>query len=316
METPRPFPRRALAWRADPPGWEWPRLDLVNVLWFFGAITAAISSIGVLDKVPESNADVWLLLAALGFLVVYALASALLYRRALWVPAGLAATVSAAMTPAVAYAFTQVVDVYPDDPFFEPFGSFSGAVFGIGVATAIVTLIAFAVTRFSFALALFVGAALFTVQLLVPAWGTSGDDRALAGVVSGAIAVVVGLLLDAAGRRRDAFWFYVGGYFAIGASLVYYVFSGIGSGGGGGAWIALLIVGAVVLLGGAFLRRAAWAAYGALGLYGALFHYLDAHDWMRYVLLGVSLAVFAFGLSFAVRRRPGDAAPAAPPSGL
>ena len=41
---------------------EWPRLDLPNVLWFFGAITAAITSIAVLDKVPESNADVWLLL--------------------------------------------------------------------------------------------------------------------------------------------------------------------------------------------------------------------------------------------------------------
>src|SRR5436190_3594889 len=133
------------------------------------------------------------------------------------------ATVTAAMTPAIGYAFTQLVDVYPDDPFFSPFSDFSGAVFGIGVATALVALVTFGVTRFSFVLALFVGAALLTVQLLVPAWSTSGDDRALAGVVSGAIGVVVGLLLDAAGRRRDAFWFYVGGYFAVGASLVYYV---------------------------------------------------------------------------------------------
>jgi len=284
--------------------WDWPRLDLANVLWFFGAITAAISSIAVLDKVPESNADVWLLLASLGFLVAYALASVLLYRRALWVPAGLAAAVSASMTPAIGYAFTQLVDVYPDDPFFSPFSDFSGAVFGIGLATTAVALIAFAVTRFSFVLALVVGSALVTLQLLVPVWGTSGDDRALAGVVSGAISVVAGLLLDAAGRRRDAFWFYVGGYFAVGASLVYYVLNGVGSGGGGGAWIALLLVGAIVLLGGAFLRRAAWAAYGALGLYGALFHYLSAHDWMRYLLLGVSLAVFGAGLSFAARRRP------------
>jgi hypothetical protein len=311
METPRPFPRRPLGRRAELPEWDWPRLDTANVLWFFGAITAAISTIAVLDKVPESNADVWLLLASLGFMLAYALASALLYRRTLWVPAGLMAAVSAATTPAAAYAFTQLVDIYPDDPFFQPFTEFSGAVFGIGVATAIVALVAFAVTRFSFVLALFVGTALFTVQLLTPAWGTSGDDRALSGVVSGAIAVAVGLLLDAAGRRRDAFWFYVGGYFAIGASLVYYVLNGVGSGGGGGAWIALLLVGAVVLLGGALLRRAAWAAYGALGLYGALFHYLSAHDWMRYLLLALSLAVFAAGLSWAARR---PRRPAAPPS--
>jgi hypothetical protein len=312
MDTPparRAWPFRRFDRVAE---WEWPRLDLPNVLWFFGAVTAAIASIAVLDKVPESNADVWLLLASVGFLVAYGLASALLYRRAAWVPAGLAATVSAAMTPAAAYAFTRLVDLYPDDPFFDPTEEFSGTVFGIGVATALVALLAFTLTRFSFLLALFVGAALVTVQLLTAAWGTSGDDRAVSGIVSGAVAVAVGLLIDAGARRRDAFWFYVGGYFAIGAALAYYVVTGIGDGGGGGAWIALLAVGAAVLLGAAFLRRATWAAYGALGLYGALFHYLDVHDWMRYVLLGVSLGVFVLGIVVAPRRRAAPS-PAAPP---
>ncbi len=103
METGRPLPRER----------EWPRLDLANVLWFFGAITAAITSITILDKVPESNADVWLLLASLGFLVAYALASAVLYRRGLSISGGLMATVSAAMVPAVGYAFTQLVASSP-----------------------------------------------------------------------------------------------------------------------------------------------------------------------------------------------------------
>jgi hypothetical protein len=290
----------------------WPRLDLPNVLWFFGAITAAISSIAVLDKIPESHADLWVFLAALGFLVAYALAALLLDRRGLVIAAGLMATVSAAMVPAVAYAFTQLVDLYPDDPFFEPFSEFSGTVFGIGLATAAGALIAFALTRFSFLLALFVGAALVCVQLLTPAWGTSGDDRALSGVVSGAIAVAVGLLLDAAARRRDAFWFYVGGYFAIGAALIYYVVNGYGEGGGSsGAWIALLAVGATVLLGAAFIGRSTWAAYGSLGVYAAFFHYLDADDWMRYVLLAVSLGVFVLGVVLVMRRPP--PAPAEPP---
>ena len=287
----------------------WPRLDLPNVLWFFGAVTAAIATVAVLDKVPESNSDLWLLLVSLGCLIAYALASALLYRRGLWVAAGLMAATSVAIVPAVGYAFTQLVDLYPDDPFFEPFSDFSGTVFGIGVATAIVALLAFAVTRFSFLLALFVGTALVDVQLLTRACETSGVDRALRGVVSGAVAVVIGLLLDAAARRRDAFWFHVGGYLAIGSALIYYVVNG-GDGGGGGAWIALLVVGAAVLLGGAFLGRASWATYGALGLYGALFHYLDAHDWVRYLLLGVSLGVFVLGLAVAARRRPAE--PAAP----
>ncbi len=303
METGRPLPRER----------EWPRLDLPNVLWFFGAITAVIASIAILDRVPESNADVWVLLASLGFLIAYALASLALYRRGLSIAGGLMATVSAAMVAAVGYAFTQLVDLYPDDPFFQPFSDFSGTVFGIGIATALGALLAFALTRFSFVLALFVGAVLVSVQLLTPAWSTSGDDRALSGVVSGAVVVVIGLLFDASAQRRHAFWFYVGGYFAIGASLVYYVLNGYGNGGGSsGAWIALLVVGAAVLLGGAFLGRQAWAAYGALGVYSALFHYLNAHEWMRYVLLGVSLGVFVLGLAVAAQRR--RAAPAAPPA--
>jgi hypothetical protein len=292
----------------------WPRLDLANVLWFFGAVTAAIASVAVLDKIPESQSDLWVLLASLGFLVAYALAALLLYRNGLPVAGGLMATVSASMTPAVGYAFTQLVGLYPDDPFFEPFSEFSGTVFGIGLATALVALVAFALTRFSFLLALFVGAALVSVQLLTPAWGTSGDDRALSGVASGAVAVAVGLVLDAAGRRRDAFWFYVGGYFAVGAALVYYVVNGLGEGGGGGAWVALLVVGAVVLLGAAVLRRSTWATYGAIGVYAAIFHYLDSDDWTRYVLLAVSLVVFALGLVVVARRAPAADVPAGPAS--
>ena len=313
MDKPRPLSRWPFRRPVGLPEWDWPRLDLPNVLWWFGAITAAIATLSVLDKVPESNSDLWLFLASLGFLVAYALAAALLYRRGLWVPAGLMATVSVSVVPAVGYAFTQLVDIYPDDPFFDPFDDFSGAVFGIAVVTTIVALLAFAVTGFSFLLAVFVTAALFSVQLLTPAWGTSGDDRALSGIVSGAIAVVIGLLLDAVARRRDAFWFYVGGYFAIGSALVYYVAIGYGDGGRStGAWVALLVVGAVVLLGAAFLRRATWAAYGALGVYAALFHYLDAHDWVRYLLLAISLGVFVLGLLVVgTRRRPAEPPPPA-----
>jgi hypothetical protein len=279
----------------------WPRLDLPHVLWFFGAITAAVATIAVLDKVPESSSDVWLLLASLGFLVVYALAALLLHRRSLVVPAGLMATVSAAMVPAVGYAFTQLIGTYPTGA--EVQNDFSGTIFGIGLATSLVALLVFLVTRFTFVLALFVGAALVTVQLLVPAASSSGDDRALAGVLSGAVAVGLGVLLDATRRRREAFWFYVGGYLSIAISIVYYILKGLGGGGASGAWVALLLVGAAVLLGAAFLRRSTWATYGALGLYAALYHYLAAHDWVRYLLLAVSLVVFVLGLAVAARPR-------------
>jgi hypothetical protein len=282
----------------------WSRLDLRHVLLFFGAITASIASISILDEVQESSSDVWVLLASLGFLVAYALAAAFLARRALTTPAGLMATVSASMVPAVGYAFTRLIDVYPADP--DPLSDFSGAIFAIGVATTLAAILVFAFMGFTFALALVVGAALLTVQLIVPAVSSSGDAHALAGVLSGAVAVAVGLLLDLRARRREAFWFYVGGYLAIGAALLYYVLTGSGSGGGSGAWIALLLVGGAVLLGAAFLTRSTWAVYGALGIYAALSHYLGAHDWVRYVLLVVSLAVFALGLAV---KRPRSAPP-------
>jgi hypothetical protein len=282
----------------------WPRLDLRHVLLFFGAITASIASISILDEVPESSSDVWVLLASLGFLVAYSLAAVVLARRALATPAGLMATVSASMVPAVGYAFTQLIDVYPADA--DPLSNFSGAIFAIGIATTLAAILVFALTGFTFALALFVGAALLTVQLLVPAISSSGDAHALGGVLSGAVAVAVGLLLDLTARRRVAFWFYVGGYFAIGSALLYYVEAGFGDGGGSGGWIALLLVGGAVLLGAAFLTRSTWAAYGALGIYAALAHYIGAHDWVRYVLLVLSLAVFALGLAVT---RPRSAPP-------
>jgi hypothetical protein len=214
------------------------------------------------------------------------------------------------MVPAVGYAFTQLVGLYPDDPSFEPFSDFSGTVLGIAVVTALAALVAFLRTGFSFLLALLVGSALVSVQLLTPAWGTSGDDRALSAIVSGALTVVVGLVLDAGGRRRDAFWFYVGGYFTVGAALVYYVLNGYGDdGGSSGAWLALVLVGSIVLLGSAVLRRATWATYGALGIYAALSHYLTAHDWTRYLLLAISLAVFALGILVVARRRPAQPGP-------
>jgi hypothetical protein len=281
----------------------WPRLDLPHVLWFFGAITASIATIAVLDEIPESSSDVWLLLAALGFLAAYVIAAVVLARQGLETPAGLMAVVGATMVPAVAYAFTQLIDAYPAHA--DPLNDFSRAVFAISLVTTLAALVAFALTGFTFALALFVAAGLFSVQLL--AAGSSGDDRAVAGILSGAVAVGLGLALDLRGRRRTAFWFYVGGYFAVGAALVYYTVSGFGgSGGRGGAWVAVLLVGAAVLLGAAILTRSTWAVYGALGVYAALSHYIGAHDWVRYFLLVASLVVFALGFAVA---RPGPAAP-------
>jgi hypothetical protein len=132
----------------------WPRLDLRHVLLFFGAITASVASISILDEVPESSSDVWVLVASLGFFAAYALAAIALDRRGLATPSGLMALVSATMVPAVAFAITQLIGVYPKDA--DPLSDFSGALLTIGVATTLAALVAFALTGFTFTLALLV----------------------------------------------------------------------------------------------------------------------------------------------------------------
>src|SRR5436189_3837137 len=163
--------------RADR-AWPWPELDLPNLLWFFGAIVATVASIAIVDKVPQSQRDAWELLASVGFLVVYLLAGVLLLRSGWRVPGGLGVTVATAMVPAAAYGFMRLIGVYPDDPFFEPFANYSGALFAVGCVTGVAALVAYAFTRFSFVLALAAGAAQVSGQLLAPAWNASGDGRA------------------------------------------------------------------------------------------------------------------------------------------
>jgi len=49
-----------------------PRFDTPNILWFFGAIATAATSIGVVATVHPSSRGVWIFLVALAFTAVYA----------------------------------------------------------------------------------------------------------------------------------------------------------------------------------------------------------------------------------------------------
>jgi hypothetical protein len=84
------------------------------------------------------------------------------------VPGGLSASLAVGVFPAVAVAFLTLIGVRPSDPFFEPLDEFSGWTFAVGVATALVGLLVWWLTRFSFVLAVAVGAILVSAQLLTP----------------------------------------------------------------------------------------------------------------------------------------------------
>jgi hypothetical protein len=168
-----------------------------------------------------------------------------------------------------------------------------------------VALIAYALTRFSFLFFVVAVATQITVQLLLPALHSapSADAHTVTAIVTGGGLVLVGLVLDAARRRHDAFWFHVVGFFGVAAALVYF---GTGfEGDSERGWIPMLVAGALVLAAAAPLRRATWAVYGAAGIGAALIHYVDkAGSWFTYVLLVIALGVFALGLLAYRTRRP------------
>jgi hypothetical protein len=94
---------------------EWLRMDPPNVLWFAGAYAPALSSYALLQTLPDTHKSVWILLAAIAFLLAYGAAARLLLRALWWVPGGLAAALAVAMVPAVCIGFLRLIGVWSSD---------------------------------------------------------------------------------------------------------------------------------------------------------------------------------------------------------
>jgi hypothetical protein len=230
-------------------------------------------------------------------LLVYSAASHRLLRRGWWVPGGLAAALAVAMVPAVAIGFLRLIHVWSND---LPVSRFNGYAVGVAIATALAGLIAYLLTRFTFLYFTVVTAILVGSQFLADAGGpATGEDRATAALISGGLMLVVGVFLDAFGRRRDAFWFHALGWFSAAAGLVFLIVEPGGNPERG--WIPMLIVGTVIAILAGPIRRSTWAVYGVLGYYAPLLHYmvtnLNENGWVFAVaLLAVGLSIFVFGM--------------------
>lgn len=283
----------------------WPRMDPPNVLWFFGAFTLEFGVYALIEAIPSSQSGLWILVTAVAFFVGFGLAATILVRRGWWVPGGLAAALAVGVFPAVAASFLTLIGVWPSNSVFEPFEEFSGWTFAVGPATALVGLVAWWLTRFSFVLAVAIGAILVSAQLLTPCFdeSPSGDERAATALVIGAVLVVIGVFVDAFGRRREAFWFEVLGLFSVAAGLVYFTADPGGNPERG--WIPMLIGGVSLLIAAAPVRRASWAVYGVLGVYTTVVHYLQKElneDRWPFSLLLIALALTIFALGMAEHR--------------
>jgi hypothetical protein len=281
--------------------YDWPRMDTPNVLWFFATFAIAFATIALIDKIPETHRDVWELLVAVAFCVAYSAVGFVLLRRDWWIPGSLLVATAVAVMPAVGYGVGSLVGTFPNDPFADPFVDGSWTVFLIGIATIVAALVSFTLTRFSFILFELVIAASVTAQLLLATVTDhpSADAHLVTAIVVGVALVAVGIVLDVARRRRDAFWFHAGGFLGVAIGLAYYT-----TGAGGDAdrgWIPMFLAGALVLVLSAPLRRATWAVFGVLGFYTPLFHWLTNNlnaDSAGYalLLLAIGLSIFVLGL--------------------
>jgi peptidoglycan/LPS O-acetylase OafA/YrhL len=279
---------------------DWPQMDPPNVLWFFGAFAISFGVSALVSTVPDSQNGLWVFLVALAFLLAFEIASLALLRDGWWVAGGLAAALAVATFPGVCVGFLQLIDVWPDQPFFDPFEDFSSYPFAIAVATALFGLAAYTLTRFSFIFFIVVGAILLASQFLVPVFESppTGDDRATTALVAGALVVIVGVFLDAFGRRRDAFWWHALGWLSVAAGLVFFAADPGGDPERG--WVPMLIVGLLMMIAAGPMRRATWAVYGVFGFYAAIVYYLqkelDEDSWpFALLLLALGVAIFVQG---------------------
>ena len=69
-------------------------MDSPSVLWFAGAYSAALGSYALFQTLPNTHKSVWILLAAIAFLLAYGAAARLPLRALWWVPGGLVAALA------------------------------------------------------------------------------------------------------------------------------------------------------------------------------------------------------------------------------
>jgi hypothetical protein len=284
-----------LSWLPEPVVEARPRrYDPPHVLWYFGAIAAALAASSTIAAVSPSDRGIWQLLVALVLFAGFALFAALLLRAGWWVPGGVLVAAAVTLVPAGGHAFERVIGVWPNVVEEGPaaIDDFQGEVFALALATILVGLVAFAIVPFPFIFAPVAVATFVAAELLVPLLvdGPNADDFAKTTLVTGAAFVLVALVLDSSTRRGEAFWWHVLGLLGVAGGLAWY---SIGR-DAGWAWIAILVVGAALLVASAPLQRATWTTFGVVGTYAGLFHYID--EWFGSWEAPALMAVIAVGL--------------------
>ena len=299
MSTPEPplavpAPKTAVA----------PVLDTQNVLWYFGALAGTAASFAVIAQVSQSARGLWILLASLAFIGVYAAAAFLLIRSGWLIPGGVIASTAVTFVPLAVLAFEVLIGVTSGKP--APSSGavagieaeqpptvhgFDGRGFSLAVATALAGLLVYRLARYAYVFAWIAIATLIAVELLVPAFDSNPSSKVQIDVllVLGLVFVAVGLVADRQKSRRVAFWWHFVGLVAITIGFTYH--AAVHSSPG---WFFIIVAGLVALGLAVELERAFFAFFGLVGIYSPFVHYSDA--WLGKLGIAFALAVLGFAI--------------------
>ena len=263
-----------------------PRFDPPDIVWYFGALVAAIAGDVLIGGTSSAHRGVWILLVGLGLMAAFGVLSAAFHWLGRRIAGGVLAAAVVWLVPPTGVGFERLVGVHPGVaassysvqvgtvgiPAPSSPGGFHGAIFALAMSAVVVGLVVFWLVRFAFvllpvAIALAISALLFLPAVVSHAG--AGDYIATA-LVTGIVFCVLGLVLDARLYRREAFWWYVIGLLEIAVAFAYYL-----ARHHGWVWFVLLVVAAAVLIASAPVSRAVWAVYAVLGIYAAIAHYAD-----------------------------------------
>ena len=281
-----------------------PVFDTQNILWHFGALSAAVAGIAVVGQVHHSARGFWVLLVSLAFLAAFAAAAAGLLRADRRVPGGILAATAISFVPLAGEGFERLIGVWGPAGGTAVYSSggvsvnagavvvdsFDGHEFALALATAAAGLVVYALVRYAFVFAWVVVATLSAVELLLPVVVShpNGADRANTLLLAGLVFVGIGLYADLLHARRVGFWWHLVGLAMITAAFVYDTIVHHSPG-----WILMLSAGLAALVFAAPLHRATWALFGLLGTWAPIVHY--SSTWFGG--LGTAFALFVIGLS-------------------
>ncbi len=290
-------------WRVfEERGSERPRFDLPNVAYYFGALVVISAMTWFMTLGWERFGGGGVMVIALSYAAVFAVAGALLWRaKDLRVPGGLLVTAAVCMTPLAVYGFERMRGLWLQEVpgQYEDFYQWiEGGWFFIEAATIAAGLIALRFFRFPFLTAPIAFALWFMSMDLTPLiYGTEYYDEQgyqTVSLVFGLAVLLGSFVVDRRTEQDYAFWGYLFGMFAFWGGL-----SMLGEGSEVG-WAVYGGINLGLILLSVLLQR---RVFGAMGVFGYVGHlaWVIFEDSMLFpfVLSGVGLAVIALGVLYA-----------------